>query len=134
MNCQADKTKFLAAFFGRRVTVTENSVHLRAVLCPIFDRVIVLLPPEKWVGKLAGDGGAFAPDIQAAFGAEGKTHSDIGPDHVAKFRRLYGLVALDRSRARIDQNVLHDSGRHRYAPGRLHDGEALPYRHFLCQE
>lgn len=94
MNRYAGKTDTLAAVFGRPVTVTENAVHVGGAVYPIVDDVIVLLPPEKRPGAGAAGGAAFAPDIQATFGAEWKTYSEIKPEHASEFQKYFDLVDL----------------------------------------
>ncbi|MBK6881203.1 MAG: class I SAM-dependent methyltransferase [Elusimicrobia bacterium] len=94
MNRYAGKTDTLAALFGKPVTVTEDAVRVGEAVYPVIDEVIVLLPPERRPGAGAAGGAAFAPDIQATFGAEWRTYNEIKPEHAGEFQRYFDLVDL----------------------------------------
>lgn len=100
----ADKVETLRALFGTLdVTVAADRITVAGVSYPIIGDVIVLLEPHlwpTWIRQRSGAAGtadrAFAPDIQATFGAEWRAFPRVLPEHAQEFAQYFDIVDLQR--------------------------------------
>ena len=89
------------------VELVEAGLKVGERVYPVLDGVVILLDEEQYPDSVrrhlgaASSGtaaGAFAPDIQATFGAEWQEFSEILPEHEREFAEYFDLVALDSLR------------------------------------
>lgn len=104
----------LSRVFGADVTVDADHVVVGGRRLPVEGDVIIALDASKRPGtRDAGTGdAAYAPDIQATFGAEWQAFDQVLPEHRDEFAQYFDLVDLSELGGKLVADLGCGAGRY----------------------